>query len=77
MISIANEMNSEGYKCSFRDNYSGRSMYGKTCCGFVTSDITEVKLRMRERSIRDKAYEDNMGKSYIIYYPSISFDTKG
>lgn len=76
MISIANEMNNKGYECRFVDNYSGRGMYGKTCVGFITDDVFEVECRVKERGIKAKAYEDNMGLSYIVYYPSISFETK-
>lgn len=77
MIDISYEMRNDGYECEFVDDYSGRGMYGKTCCGFIVDDITEIKMRMREKGIKVKACEDNMGLSYIVYYPSISLNQRG
>jgi len=77
MITIANEMKADGYACEFVDDYSGRGMFGKTCCGFVVDDIFEVKYRMREKGIKVKAVEDDMGLSHIVYYPSIAFNQRG
>lgn len=76
MQEIANEMKADGYDCEFREDYSGRGMYGKTCVGFVVDDVFEIKYRVRDRGIKAKACEDNMGLSYIVYYPSISYPTE-
>ena len=73
LMTIADEMNADGYECRFVDDYSGRGMYGKKCCGFIVDDITEVISRVRDRGIKSKWFEDNMGLSYIVYFPAISF----
>lgn len=77
MITIAEEMALDGYDCKFVDDYSGRGMYGKTCVGFIVDAMDEIKHRVRERGIKANACRDNMGLSYIVYYPSISFNSRG
>ena len=55
------------YGAKFYPNYSGRGMYGANCIGVVTDDphdaIAEIGIR--------GAYTDNLGRSTIVYYPSI------
>lgn len=70
----------EGY--DFRYNYSGRFMYNKTCVGIVCddTDYTFMKLIgfLGEKeltgvcSILGEPCTDNMGLSYILYFPSVS-----
>lgn len=70
----------EGY--DFRDTYRGRFMYDKTCVGIVCddTDYTFMKLVgfLGEKeltgvcSILGEPCTDNMGLSYILYFPSVS-----
>jgi len=50
---------------------------GKTCVGFVVGDTFEIINKVLQRNIKDKFYIDNVGKSFIVYYPSISYETTG
>lgn len=56
---------------SFRGDYSGRGMFGRTCCGIACDNPTEVIELAAERGIKGAAY-DNMGKRYIVYWPEIA-----
>jgi hypothetical protein len=73
MLEVEKEMKEYGFECEFYEDYSGRGMYGKQCCGFTVSDIAEVKMRMKRKGIKTSSCVDTMGLSYIVYYPSISF----
>lgn len=66
-------------ECDIRDDYSGRSMYGKTTYGVVVSDITILLadcinyLRNEDAEDINKVPDfeefrmDNMGRDIIIY----------
>ena len=65
----------------FRDDYSGRGMYGKRCIGFVAFDTLDDLIEICDR-IRDEGIEsasevlgrpciDSMGLQTIIYFPSL------
>lgn len=66
--------------------YSGRVMYGESCLGIVTDNPTRAILTlatnlvdMEERELlallRDAtAREDSMGRSVVIYFPSLTVD---
>ena len=68
---------------SFTDDYSGRSMYGRTCVGIVTDDVFETVIDLCD-FLRDEGYAsaktalgstvnvDNMGLSKIAYFPNVS-----
>ena len=48
-------------------DYSGRCMYGATCYGVITDNIEDT---IAELGITG-AKTDNMGLSYIVYFPKI------
>ena len=70
---------------SFRPDYSGRAMYGRTCPGIVTGDFdgptfgVEFALAVQEegfdaRRVFDAlgcSRQDNMGRKMIIYWPAV------
>ena len=71
----------EEYGYSFRDDYSGRFMFGRRCIGvsgkgdlkmdlfeFLVNDGLSVS---RARQIINSASTDDMGLGMIIYFPSI------
>jgi len=59
----------------YRENYSGRGMYGKTCVGIVgnTGDLIEFVLAVADED-KDLAYEltevstDSMASDKIFYW---------
>lgn len=59
-------------------NYSGRSMFGRTCVGIV-HDINDIAFGVQLAQVfEDEAEElandartDSMGRSSITYFPSI------
>ena len=69
----------------FREDYSGRAMYGRTCPGVVTDDFDgptfgvhfalEVQRRgfdaARALSALGGSRQDSMGRSTIIYWPAV------
>jgi hypothetical protein len=66
---------------SFVD-YSGRGMYGAECIGWVVSNInyvvpaliaalTAVGIHIDPVDAADEARLDNMGLSYIVYFPNV------
>jgi hypothetical protein len=57
---------------SFREDYSGRFMYGKTCVGIDTSD-PEMVYQLAEDYGIPAPTRDNMGLDWILYWPGISF----
>jgi hypothetical protein len=72
-----------GYE--FREDYSGRGMYGKSCIGFVTEEsafrfgislgeyLTDQGEECLFRSFVDASVkEDSMGLDTIIYFPYIN-----
>ena len=59
---------------SFRDDYSGRFMFGAECIGFVgeNAECAALACLIRRKTGEEFRY-DNMGKSDMIYYfPSLS-----
>ncbi|KSV57755.1 hypothetical protein [Acetivibrio ethanolgignens] len=69
--------------CSFRADYSGRFMYGRTCVGIVTDDrvyetIVSLSDFMHESGIEcvsdilGTIHSDSMRLSQIIYFPDLN-----
>lgn len=79
----ANQME-DGYE--FRNDYSGRCMYGQSCIGIVSDDNGfEIAMKlcryltdMGEEDMMDvfdaTVNEDSMGLSRIIYFPRIQVE---
>jgi len=76
IMEIANEMNRDGFKASFYEDYSGRGMFGRTCIGVVVDDVYEFQDRCFMRNIKIKPKTDDMGKSTIVYFPTLSLSEK-
>lgn len=55
---------------SVRDDYSGRGMFGKSCYGIVCDDANECIAEAGALGLRG-ARTDSMGRSVIVYWPSI------
>lgn len=60
---------------SFREDYSGRWMFGKTCAGIVTDDPYECVSQAKRKKIQGHV-TDNMGLSTIVYWPHIQTEEK-
>ena len=69
--------------CSFRADYSGRFMYGRTCVGIVIDDrvyetIVSLCDFLHESGIEyvsdmlGTIHSDSMGLSQIIYFPDLN-----
>lgn len=69
--------------CSFRTDYSGRFMYGRTCVGIVIDDrvyetIVALCDFLHESGIEcvsdmlGTIHSDSMGLSQIIYFPDLN-----
>lgn len=69
--------------CSFRSDYSGRFMYGRTCVGIVIDDrvyetIVALCDFLHESGIEcvsdmlGTIHSDSMGLSQIIYFPNLN-----
>lgn len=65
------------------EDYSGRAMYGATCIGIVTDQVSRVGLFYRELAevtgdeelaerLADAERQDSMGLSAIIYWPGVT-----
>ena len=52
--------------------YSGRNMYGKQCYGINCPDSQECIEELAIRGLRG-AKIDQLGKGYIVYFPSIEY----
>ena len=50
--------------------YSGRYMYGRECMGIVHDDVNETIEAGARHGLR-AARADNMGLSFIIYWPNV------
>ena len=70
-------------ECSFRADYSGRFMYGRTCVGIVIDDrvyetIVALCDFLHESGIEcvsdmlGTIHSDSMGLSQIIYFPDLN-----
>ena len=66
---IIRQLAKEGFGRVYED-YSGRNMYGETCLGIDTSDPDTLIEEAAFRGVRG-AVKDNLGKGYIVYWPSI------
>ena len=76
----------DDFGLSYRTDYSGRGMFGRTCFGIVCEDDMMSTLIQLCDAIRDSedfisAYNelgiprtDSMGMDTILYFPSISFE---
>lgn len=54
-----------------REDYSGRGMFGKTCCGIDCDNADAAIEEAASRGLRG-AKVDGMGKGFIVYWPSVS-----
>lgn len=70
-------------RVNVRSDYSGRSMFGKTCFGIDFdhgSDVAEFFINLAEadadlaRMLRSRMRQDSMGLGLIVYFPGISLD---
>ncbi|MFM7010086.1 MAG: hypothetical protein ACKO0Z_12275 [Betaproteobacteria bacterium] len=57
----------------FTDTYSGRGMYGKTCCGVICKHEQDAIEEAAAMGLRGASI-DNMGRSMIVYWPRVSAD---
>ena len=75
---------------SVRTDYSGRSMYGRTCVGAVMSDMQDAVglvgwiVAQADAAEQENVAEalsncrfDSMGRRTIIYWPSIKLAEEG
>ena len=53
-----------------RASYSGRYMWGAVCYGIVCDSATDCIEEAASRGLRG-AQCDSMGKSFIVYWPSV------
>ena len=70
-------LDNDGIEVELRDDYSGRSMYGKTTFAVVTDNISDVIPALLRQVQEDpesapdfsifKLRQDNMGLSVILY----------
>ncbi|MEK7414226.1 MAG: hypothetical protein AAB263_13005 [Planctomycetota bacterium] len=58
---------------SLRLDYSGRGMFGAQCLGIVCDDPEDVIAEVGVKGART----DSMGKSVIVYWPSITAPLDG
>lgn len=69
----------------YEEDYSGKSMFGRTCFGIVCDDplntLAQLCDYLRDTDFITSAYDalgvsriDSMGLSRILYFPNISFD---
>lgn len=63
----ADELGCEVYK-----DYSGRGMYGRTCYGLASSDVSDSTIieEAATRGLRG-ARVDNLGRGVIVYWPHV------
>jgi hypothetical protein len=55
---------------SFYDDYSGRGMYGKECVAIDTYTPNDLIEKAAIRGVMG-ARVDQMGRGYVVYWPSI------
>lgn len=60
------------------EDYSGRGMFGKSCLGITVENLEKSLFKLGKESLNYDFYQelewfrtDNMGRSYIIYFPKI------
>jgi hypothetical protein len=52
--------------------YSGRGMYGAKCLGIVCGCPDTARKSARRRKALGEPCVDNMGRDYIVYWPSLA-----
>jgi hypothetical protein len=52
------------------EGYSGRGMFGETCWGITCCNPIECIEAACDEGVRG-ACQDNMGRDYIVYWPSL------
>jgi hypothetical protein len=58
---------------SYRENYSGRYMFGDCCPGVVGDVHTLAEVLANLPSVLRKTFkQDNMGMEYIYYWPNLA-----
>lgn len=69
------------HNMQLREDYSGRSMYGALCVGFVYDDLGDFLSALVDIAIDDydfastlasRACTDSMGLSTIVYFPRLT-----
>jgi len=67
----------------WRDDYSGRAMYGATCVGFDVADQREAAKVLVEvadqdvelaRELAERWTTDAMGKGIMVYFPGVTVE---
>lgn len=59
----------------FRADYSGRAMYGRTCCAIVGPAAAAIIEAAAEVGIKG-AVTDSMGRQAVVYWPGIDAPEK-
>ncbi len=66
------------------ENYSGRGMFGKTCMGITVENLEKALFKLGRESgnyeFSKELYRfeiDNLGRSFIIYFPKIQKEVDG
>lgn len=73
----------EEYGYSYRNDYSGRCMYGRCCVGIVCQDVLETLVQLCQyivdtsddvdlQEVLGSPRQDSMGLDSIIYFPAVS-----
>ncbi len=82
---MAEEVTDMGVDVDFRESYSGRCMYDKTCVGVVVADTCAFLsffaplARAVDEDDLDaltNVRQDSMGRKTIFYWPGISADNE-
>lgn len=58
----------------FKKDYSGRFMYGKQCVAVICRNTIITIAEAEHLGITDEARWDNMGRDFIVYWPTIQFE---
>lgn len=75
----------ESNELSYRTDYSGRCMYGRTCFGIVCDDVMDTLVQLcdviRDNLENRNAYDelgsprtDSLGLETILYFPFASIE---
>lgn len=68
LSAIADEVDGQVYK-----NYSGRGMFGAKCVGITCSSVTSC-IEIAAVNGLTGARWDQLGKSFIVYWPDIQLE---
>ena len=60
-----------GQQYKVREDYSGRGMFGKKCVGIVGPNLNLMIEKASEFGDHRGMRTDDMGKSYIVYWPEV------